>query len=189
MSTDHPLDRLFARYPALAVLGYAAIVAVLGWAAFAAMADIYDRSVALAAATDMLDRLGGRTGSAGVTGTMAGAPTGSPFLEGQTVTVAGATLQQRVTGAVGKVGGNVLSSQVDLQGTLSKDGFVSLVASCELDQPALQQLLYDIEAGMPFLFVDQLVVQAPEAGTGQEALAGGRMRVLLGVSGQWQGAK
>ena len=39
---------------------------------------------------------------------------------------------------------------------------------------------------MPFLFVDQLVVQAPQAGTGED---GGRMRVLLGVSGQWQGAK
>jgi general secretion pathway protein M len=65
---------------------------------------------------------------------------------------------------------------------------VSLTASCELDQPALQQLLYDLEVGMPFLFVDQLVIQAPEAGTGQEGAAG-RMRVLLGVSGQWQGAK
>jgi general secretion pathway protein M len=104
--------------------------------------------------------------------------------------VAGAALQQRVTAAVGKLGGNVLSTQVDLAGTLSKEGFVSLVASCEIDQPALQQLLYDLEAGMPFLFVDQLVVQAPEAGTGQDGLAaGGRMRVLLGVSGQWQGAK
>jgi general secretion pathway protein M len=39
---------------------------------------------------------------------------------------------------------------------------------------------------MPFLFVDQLVVQAPQASTGEES--GGRMRVLLGVSGQWQGA-
>jgi general secretion pathway protein M len=188
MSTDHPLDRLLARYPALAVLGYAAIVAVLGLVTFGALADLYDRSVALAAATDMLDQIEGRKASPGGAATSAGTPAGSPFLEGQTVTVAGAALQQRVTGAVGKLGGNVLSSQVDLQGTLSKEGFVSLVASCELDQPVLQQLLYDLEAGMPFLFVDQLVVQAPEAGTGQEGAAG-RMRVLLGVSGQWQGAK
>jgi len=188
MSIDRPLDRLFARYPALAVLAYVVIVAVLGWVAFTAMADIFDRRVALASATDMLDRLEGRAASPGDAGTMAGAPTGSPFLDGQTVTVAGAALQQRLTSAVAKVGGNVLSSQVDLQGALSSEGFVSLVASCEIDQPALQQLLYDIEAGMPFLFVDQLVIQAPEAGTGPEGPAG-RMRVLLGVSGQWQGAK
>ena len=38
---------------------------------------------------------------------------------------------------------------------------ISLMASCEIEQPALQQLLYDLEAGMPFLFVDQLVAQAP----------------------------
>jgi general secretion pathway protein M len=188
MSTNHPLDRLFARYPALAVLGYGAMVAVLALVAWVAVADIYDRSVALAAANDMLDQLEGRKPPTGGAATSSAAPAGSPFLEGQTVTVAGAALQQRVTGAVGKLGGNVLSTQVDLAGTLSKEGFVSLVASCELDQPALQQLLYDLEAGMPFLFVDQLMIQAPEAGTGQEA-AGGRLRVLLGVSGQWQGAK
>ncbi len=102
------------------------------------------------------------------------------------MTVAGAALQQRIAGAVTKLGGTVLSSQVELDGTKSKQGYVSLVASCEVDQPALQQLLYDLEAGMPFLFVDQLVVQAAQAGIGQE---GGRMRVLLGVSGQWQGAR
>lgn len=79
----------------------------------------------------------------------------------------------------------MLSSQIDLQGTDSKKGFVSLTASCEVDQPALQQLLYDVEAGMPFLFVDQLTVQAPQ----QSGADAARMRVLLGVSGQWQGTR
>ena len=60
MSTNHTLDRLFARYPVLAVLGYGAIVAVLGLVIFGEISEIYDRSVALAAATDMLDRLEGR---------------------------------------------------------------------------------------------------------------------------------
>jgi general secretion pathway protein M len=61
-----------------------------------------------------------------------------------------------------------------------------MIASCEIDQPQLQQLLYDLEAGMPFLFVDQLVVQTPlaEAGTGN-----GRLRILIEVSGQWRGTK
>jgi general secretion pathway protein M len=114
------------------------------------------------------------------------APSGSPFLEGATVTVAGAALLQRVTAAVTKLGGSVLSSQVDLQGTEAKTGFLSVIASCEIDQPGLQQLLYDIEAGMPFLFIDQLVVQAPSSfGTSTE----GKLRVLLTVSGQWKGGK
>jgi general secretion pathway protein M len=41
-------------------------------------------------------------------------------------------------------------------------------------------LLYDLEAGMPFLFVDQLVAQSPTT-----AGEGGRTRVLLTVSGLW----
>lgn len=108
---------------------------------------------------------------------------GSPFLEGPTVTIAGADLQRRVAGAVTAVGGNVLSSQIDLQGSEAKDGYVVLSASCELTQDALQPLLYDLEAGMPFLFVEQLVVQAPQSG---DELEGKRMRVQIDVAGQWQ---
>ena len=37
---------------------------------------------------------------------------------------------------------------------------------------------------MPFLFVDELVVQAPSA-----SAEGGKLRVLLGVSGQRQSPK
>ena len=93
-------------------------------------------------------------------------PTGSPFLEGQTLTVAGAALLQRVADAVTKVGGNVLSSQVDVQGVQAKDGYVSVLASCEVEQAAMQRLLYDLEAGMPFLFIEQFVAQSPQTDAG-----------------------
>ena len=66
-------------------------------------------------------------------------PTGSPFLEGQTVNVAGAALLQRVATAVNQIGGSVLSSQVDLQKADAKDGWIGLVVSCEIEQAALQQ--------------------------------------------------
>ncbi len=186
MKTEHAIDRYLARYPGVATLVYGLVVVVFLLIAWSTLADLYQRYTDYAAAGELLDQIEGRKPAPAGGNALAGsAPTGSPFLEGPTVTVAGASLQQRVTGAVGKVGGNVLSSQVDLDGTKAKQGYVSLVASCEVDQPALQQLLYDLEAGMPFLFVDQLVVQAPQTGTGED---GGRMRVLLGVSGQWQGA-
>lgn len=187
MKTDHAIDRTLARYPGGASLAYGLVLVVFLLVAWSALADVYERYAAYASASELLDQIEGRKPApAGADARAGSAPTGSPFLEGPTVTVAGAALQQRVTGAVTKVGGNVLSSQVDLEGTKAKQGYVSLVASCEVDQPSLQQLLYDLEAGMPFLFVDQLVVQAPQAGTGED---GGRMRVLLGVSGQWQGAQ
>jgi general secretion pathway protein E len=91
-----------------------------------------------------------------------------------------------IAGAVTKFGGNVLSTQVELKGTQAKAGFISILASCEIDQGGLQQLLYDLEAGMPFLFVDQLVVQAPST---LSSSGNGKLRILLAVSGQWQGAK
>jgi len=186
MTNDHPIDPYLARFPALAAAAYVAVVAVLLFAIWVAVSDLLDRSRAVDAAADMLARLEGRAPmSQAEGGAITGpVPSGSPFLEGQTVTVAGAALLQRVASAVTQVGGNVLSSQVELQGSQSKDGFVSLVASCEMDQASVQSLLYDIEAGMPFLFVDQLVAQAPISTS-----EGGRTRVLLAVSGLWPGAK
>jgi general secretion pathway protein M len=59
-----------------------------------------------------------------------------------------------------------------------------VTASCVLERPALQQLLYDLEAAMPYLFIDHQVAQAPVASTESEQ---GCMRVLLTVYRQWQG--
>ena len=106
-----------------------------------------------------------------------------PFLSGKTIAIAGAALQERVEFAVKKAGGNVLSSQVDLQGPHSAEGFIRLTESLEIEQASLQPLLYDIEAGMPYLFVDNLAIQAPQAFGEAE---GAPMRVLMVVSGQWR---
>jgi general secretion pathway protein M len=171
--------------PIVAATAYAALVLLLLAIVVSSIADIVAQRAAVAASSAMLEQLEGRRPAGPKGSPAAGAmPSGSPFLEGATVTVAGAALLQRVAGAVTKFGGNVLSSQLDVQGTQAKAGFVSMIASCELDQRALQPLLYDLEAGMPFLFVDQLSVQAPTTSSGE-----GRLRVLLAVSGQWQGAK
>ncbi len=186
MSNDQTLVRYLTRYPAIAVVCYVALVAICAVVTWAALADVYGRYGALGAATDMLDQIEGRKKSPGRGDAIgANAPTGSPFLEGQSITVAGAALQQRVTAAVSKSGGNVLSTQIDLNSPQAKNGIISLIVSYEVEQPALQQVLYDLEAGMPFLFVDQLEVQAPQA-SGREA---GPMRVLMTVSGQWQGSR
>ncbi|TMJ05573.1 MAG: general secretion pathway protein GspM [Alphaproteobacteria bacterium] len=186
MSTTRP--RLSTTRPSLAVLGYVATVVVLLAMAWSGITDILDRRQSVAAARDLLAQLEGRKASPLAPRSAGGGqvPTGSPFLEGQTLTVAGAALLQRVADAVTKVGGNVLSSQVDVQGVQAKDGFVNVLASCELDHAALQRLLYDLEAGMPFLFIEQMVAQSPQTATPQE---GGRMRLLLAVSGRWQGER
>ena len=178
------LDRLIVRAPWTALAAYVALVFCLGLVTWTSLISLQEHYAARDSAQALLDQIEGR-GRLGARPVVQTAMPGSPFLEGQTVTVAGAALQQRIGAAVKSAGGNVLSSQIDLQGTDSKRGFVSLTASCAVDQPALQQLLYDVEAGMPFLFVDQLTVQAPQQTGGDTA----RMRVLLGVSGQWQGTR
>lgn len=177
-----------ARFPLAAAIGYVAVVLAFLFATSFAVLDYLQRREAVAATAEILSRLEGRslppprgadTGDVSVM-------TGSPVLEGPTVTVAGAALMQRVSAAITRVGGSILSSQVDLQGTQAKDGFVAVSVNCEVEQTALQKLLYDLEAGMPFLFVDQLMAQAPE---GVTSALGGKIRVLISVSGQWQGTK
>jgi general secretion pathway protein M len=180
MTLSGTIERVLAHSPTVAGAIYATLLGVLAALTCFALAEIYGSEQGLAEASDLLQRLTGRK----VADTGGGdAMTGSPFIEGRTVTVAGAALLQRVAAATAKVGGTIQSSQVDILG--SQGGTVNLVVSCELSQPALQRLLYDLEAGMPFLFVDQLTVQVPQA---VEANAGnGRMRVTLAISGQWQG--
>jgi len=188
-----PADKIqtyLTRCPLGGAAVYAALVIGFVTATALLVVDVAERRNSAAAAADILSQLEGR----GVGARHALAPDatgvpGSPLLEGATVTVAGAALLQRVVGAVSRVGGNVLSSQVDLQGPQAKQGFIVATASCELEQPALQRLLYDLEAGMPFLFVEQLTVQAPAASASDTNGSGPKLRVLVSVSGQWQGAK
>jgi general secretion pathway protein M len=188
MSTDSPNNRLFARYPAAATALYAALIVGFAAVVWISLADLLAQRSALASSVDLLEQLEAHRGSPDAANAAPGAvPSGSPFLGGETITVAGAELLQRVAGAITRFGGSVQSSQVDLQGTQAKADFVTLIVSCEIDEANLQKLLYDIEAGMPYLFVDQLTAQAPQAAA---AVANGaRMSVLLAVSGRWSGKK
>ncbi len=187
MTGEHSSVALPVRHRSLAVLCYVVTVIGLAGIIWLALTSLQARWVDLSSAKKLLDQIEGRRQPAAMSGESASAPvSGSPFLEGQTVTLAEAALQQRVGSAVKTAGGNVLSSQIEPRGGESKKDFLTLIASCELDQQALQPLLYDLEAGMPFLYVDQLVVQAPQAVGGPEV---GRLRVLISVSGRWQGTK
>ena len=186
------IETYLARVPFGALITY--VVVSIAFITVTAMqtADIAERWNAVAAATDILSRLEGRGPSRprSADPTDISVVSGSPFVEGATVTVAGAALLQRLAGAVTRVRASILSTQVDLQGPLYKQGFVAATVSCELEQPALQQLLYDLEAGMPFLSVDQLAVQAPAvAASASNGTGPGKLRVLISVSGQWQGAR
>jgi general secretion pathway protein M len=186
MNSKNAIARTLTRSPLVAVVLYIAVVGGLLATGGIAVLDIFAHQRALAQTSDLLDQLQGRKPRGGGGSSLAAERPGTPFLEGPTVTVAGATLLQRVAAAVSIVGGTIQSSQVDVSGTQAKAGLVGLVVSCEMEQPALQKLLYDLEVGMPYLFVDQLDVQVPQTTAVNES-GTGRIRVVLGVSGQWQG--
>jgi general secretion pathway protein M len=116
----------------LAVVAYVGVVIALLAISLLLVADLRDKAVEMAAAQIRLDQLSERSrqslsapiaSNAGVSG--------SPFLDGRTMTIAGATLQQRVEAAVTKAGGALMSSQVELAGPDAKNGFVGLTASME----------------------------------------------------------
>jgi general secretion pathway protein M len=168
----------------LALLTYVVLLVGLAATAIAMISSLLDGYAALDASRSALARLDWQLQrSAGRQDSTSGAGDGPPFLSGKTITIAGAALQERVEAAVKKAGGNVLSSQIDLQGPHAAEGFIDLTESLEIDQDSLQPLLYDLEAGMPYLFVENLAIQAPQAFGEAE---GAPMRVLVTVSGQWR---
>lgn len=184
MMLENATMRSLAGSPLVGGAVFAALIAGFMLTIGAAVSDIVDRRQSLAASEDMLDQLKSRNGSRSGNGATL-TRSGSPFLEGPTLTVAGASLLQAVAGVIAQAGGTLQSSQIDVEGDGAKDGFVRLVVSCEIDQVSLQKLLYDIEAGMPFLFIDQFDAQMPQVTAAGDAGAG-RMRIILGVSGQWR---
>jgi general secretion pathway protein M len=187
MTADIASNRFFTRYPSVAVAAYGLLVAAFLAAIWLSLASVLERRAVLADSLDILHQLEARQQGPNAARSSAGAvPAGSPFLGGETITVAGATLLQRVASAITQYGGTIQSSQVDLTGPQSKDGFVTLLISCEMEQANLQKLLYDLEAGMPFLFIEQLVVQGPQKSV---AASNERMRILIAVTGQWKGTK
>jgi general secretion pathway protein M len=186
MSVTRTIARYLAPSRTVSALIYAASVAAFVATIIVSVLAVIDRTSEVNSAADVLARLDGAAGSglAAFNWTEGSVPNGSPFLEGQTVTIASAALLRRISGAISSVGGNLTSSEVAPHDPQSQDGYVRVIVNCELDQIGMQRLLYDLEAGMPFLFVDQLAIEAPPA-AGQNTL----MRMTLAVSGYWPRAK
>ena len=108
-------------------------------------------------------------------------PPGSPFLEGDTLTVAGAQLQSGMISLIQDKGGFVTSSQLDLQNEKTDEKHIRLTMNFEISPDKVQSLLYGIEAGLPYLFIEEFSLTAPESD--------GPMKASLSVSGFWGGAK
>jgi general secretion pathway protein M len=172
------------RREALAALAYVGVVIAFVASSLWLVDDLWARSSEIAAAQERLDQLTEHPRPRPPASIASDASvSGSPFLDARTITIAGAALEQRVGAAVTKAGGAAVTLQVALDGPEAKNGFVTLTASVEVAQAALQTILYDIEAGMPYLVVDKLSIQSPEDFGEPER---GRMRMTMSVVGQWR---
>ena len=114
MSTGNVVARTLAQSPLIAVVLYLAVLGGLVVTTAISVSSMLDHQRALAQTSDLLEQLRGRKPSSPAE--LSAEHPGAPFLEGPTVTVAGAALLQRVATAVGNAGGTIQSSQVDVLG-------------------------------------------------------------------------
>jgi len=75
-------------------------------------------------------------------------------------TFAAAALQERVKSIVTDSGGKLTSTQVLPAVTEGAFTRVTIAVRMSVSNPVLQRALYDLEAGVPYLFVDKLMVIA-----------------------------
>jgi general secretion pathway protein M len=187
MIMRHPLYDYLARHPAASTMLYAATFVAFVLTIVFALLDVAQRYQTVEQSSDLLAQLEETPRASRLQAALSerGMPPGSPFLQGPTATVANAALLQRVLAAISRVGGNMVSSAVVPQDTQANGGrYLKVDVTCELKQEDLQPVLYDLEAGMPFLFINRFVVEA--APPGHE---GKSMHISLEVSGLWPGAK
>jgi general secretion pathway protein M len=177
------ITRFLSRSPLVSAVLYLVAIGLFVVVSCMAILDITDQIGTARQTSEALEQLRSRQGRAAPV--QADTTETNPFLEGATLNVASAALLQRVSGAITAVGGSVQSSQVDIT-TGGKDGIVGLLINFELEQPALQKLLFDLETGSPLLFIDQLDIQTPQSAPANDA---GQLRVSLNASGRWRGPK
>jgi len=168
----------------LAAAAFAGVIGLFIGGSVWLIGDVKTRWDRVAELSLRLEQLSGRSPRHNPRGSAEAAR--SLFLGGKTMTIAGAALEQRIKEIVEDSGGALTSSQVELDGPEAKNGFLSLTASIEVDQPGLQTILYDVEAETPYLFVDKLSIQSPED-FGEPDNA--RFRMMLGVAAQWRSSE
>ena len=173
------------RHARLAVAAYGA--SLLGVIALGLMLSLGNSELQgeYAAKTEMLDRLR-KTGATGVAKTGASAAQVATIIA-PTETIAASALQKQIVDRLKDAGGAVQSAQAEPTRETTPDGLQRLVAKLtfESSTTALQRLLFDLETGAPFMFVEALTAQ-PATAASAGMRVDDRLRVTLAVSGYWK---
>ncbi len=113
-----------------------------------------------------------------------GAAPESAFLNAQTQGLASAQLQAYLSQLVLAQRASLASSGGEQSNRPDAPDTVRLQATLEIRYDALQTLLYRLEAGTPYVFVDSMVVQPPTT-TASRAGNGDAMKVTLNLRSLW----
>ena len=168
---------------ALALPLYIGLLAGGAWTIMSILDDLDARRESVKQGEEQLARLrAARGGDARQELERHGVAPGAAFLAGEKQPVAAAELQRRVATAVVAAGGNVVSSQYDKSETTGRTADVELNVECDIDQPGLRKLLYDLESTTPFVYVDKLNTRVRgEPGDRDQP----RLRVSLRLAAVW----
>ena len=106
------------------------------------------------------------------------------FLDEPTLGLASATLEAHVT-QLASQHATLVSFSVQSSTAPDSTDSVRIEATMDITLSALQILLYDLETGTPYVFVDSMTVR-PAAGAAQADAANASLRAILGLHALWR---
>jgi len=110
------------------------------------------------------------------------------FLAASTQGLAGAQFEAYLQQRAAAQHATVISSGLDPGRHDDRSDSIRLQATLDMNLEALQRMLYQLESGTPYVFVDSLSVQIPGTGA-QRAVEDPLLRVTLGLRAIWQRIK
>jgi hypothetical protein len=172
------------------LIALAAVGAIVVLCATAMIVSLQARSDAIASLYEKLDalalleaRVGGGPKSRGPLQNPAAPP--AAFLTTQTQGLAGAELQAYLAQLAAAQKAELVSSGIQMGGRDDPPETIRLQATLTATIGSLQALLYQLETGTPYVFVDALAVQLPSA-TIASVREDAVLRVTLTVRALWR---
>jgi general secretion pathway protein M len=133
---------------------------------------------------ELLARLSAHAGDHNDAKPKSGAPAAA-FLSAPTQGLAGAQLQAYVQQTADSQHATLISSGLEATRHDDKPDSIRLQAALDMNLLALQAILYRLESGTPYVFVDSLTVQLPGGGS-QRPAEDPLLRVTLGLRAIWR---
>jgi general secretion pathway protein M len=106
------------------------------------------------------------------------------FVDAPTLGLASATLEAHVTQLAGHHA-TLVSFAVQSNSPTDRGDAVRIEASMDISQRALQSLLYELESGTPYVFIESMTLR-PIAATAQSSATDPLLRATLGLRALWR---